>query len=101
MGDNLSGVISNCYSTGWVGSDFQWSFNLGGLVGRNTPGTISACFWDAGTSTQPTSDGGTGRTTPQMRTIDTFLNAGWDFVGTWCMPANDYPRLRWEDRCGE
>jgi len=42
-----------------------------------------------------------------MKTAQTFLDAGWDFVGEtdngrddiWCMPANDYPRLSWEEVC--
>jgi hypothetical protein len=31
-----------------------------------------------------------------MQDIQTFLNAGWDFVDTWWMPPSKYPRLQWE-----
>jgi hypothetical protein len=46
-----------------------------------------------------------GKTTAQMQTADTFLEAGWDLVdetenGTddiwWIDEGNDYPRLWWE-----
>ena len=55
-----------------------------------------------------TSAGGEGKTTTEMRDVNTFLNAGWDFVGEtangtediWEMRANgaDYPHLRWDSR---
>jgi len=49
--------------------------------------------------------GGVGKTTAEMQTAGTFLNAGWDFVdetenGTediWrILEGQDYPRLWWE-----
>ncbi len=90
------GSISNCYSTG----DVNGVGNVGGLVGDSLYGTISSSFWDVNTSGWTTSDGGTGRTTSQMQDIDTFLEAGWDFMsetanGTcnfWQMPeSGGYP----------
>jgi hypothetical protein len=44
-----------------------------------------------------------------MQRLDTFLNAGWDFVGenvngkmdVWFLPAGDYPRLFWEGVRGD
>ena len=50
-------------------------------------------------------DGGRGKTTAEMQTAKTFLDAGWDFVdetanGTediwWILEGKDYPRLWWE-----
>jgi hypothetical protein len=79
----------------------------GGLVGNNRNGTITACFWDVQTSGQRTSAGGTGKTTAEMQTAKTFLDAGWDFVGEtangtadiwWLLEGKDYPRLWWEAR---
>ena len=91
-----SGGISDCYSTGKVSG----SCPVGGLVGYKTDG-ISNCdstgvsvvgsFWDINTSGQTTSAGGEGKTTAQMQNIDTFLNAGWDFIHYWKM--NGYPIL--------
>jgi hypothetical protein len=95
------GIIIESYSTGLV-SGSGWS--VGGLVGGNG-GTVTACFWDTQTSGQATSDGGTGKTTAEMQTASTFLDAGWDFVGEtangtediwWILEGKDYPRLWWE-----
>jgi hypothetical protein len=53
-----------------------------------------------------TSDGGTGKTTAEMHTASTFLDAGWDLLdetdnGTediWLiLEGQDYPRLWWEN----
>ena len=46
-----------------------------------------------------------GKTTAEMQTASTFLDAGWDFVGEtkngtedlwWIDEGKDYPRLWWE-----
>ena len=50
-------------------------------------------------------DDSSGKTTTEMQTATTFLEAGWDFIdeitnGTddiwWIGEGNDYPRLWWE-----
>jgi hypothetical protein len=86
------GTISNCYAMGEVNGS-----SVGGLCGTNYR-TISGCFWDMETSRQTTSDGGTGKTTAEMKTLSTFTDAGWDFTNTWWMPIGDYPRLQWQSR---
>jgi hypothetical protein len=100
------GHVTNCYSTGAVSG----SSNVGGLVGYNTDGRggkgkVTACSWDRQTSGQTTSAGGTGKTTAEMQTATTFLEADWDFVGEtangtediwWIDEGKDYPRLWWE-----
>ena len=57
------------------------------------------------TSGQTISDGGEGKTTAEMQTAGTFLEAGWDFMfenanGTediwWIFEDMSYPRLWWE-----
>jgi hypothetical protein len=62
-------------------------------------------FWDTETSGQHTSARGIGKTTAEMQTASTFLEAGWDFVGEtangtedvwWILEGQDYPRLIWE-----
>jgi hypothetical protein len=100
--------VSGCYSRGKVsGISF-----VGGLVGSNTglvgdgeSGTVDRSFWDTQTSGQTKSAGGTGLTTTEMQTANTFLDAGWDFVGEtangtddiwWIDEGKDYPRLWWE-----
>ena len=99
VGDNDGSVI-NCYSVGAVSGEDT----VGGVVGDNRS-TVSQCFWDAQTSGQTPRRGGTGKTTRQMQTASTFLEAGWDFVGEtkngtedlwWILEGRGYPRLRWE-----
>jgi len=89
VGANLAS-IAHCYSTGrvqGVGIGI-----VGGLVGDNI-GTIIASFWDVETSDCNFSPGGTGKTTSQMKDINTFLDAGWNFDTVWWMPPDDYPRV--------
>ena len=96
------GNLTTSYSTGVVkGID-----DVGGLVGANNLlGNIRSSFWDRETSDRVTSAGGMGLTTVEMQDIDSFLNAGWDFMeetrnGTediwWILGGQDYPRLWWE-----
>jgi hypothetical protein len=88
-GVNFASVsIINCYSTGHV----EGVGIVGGLVGDN-PGTVIASFWDVETSDCNFSAGGEGKTTAQMKDINTFLDAGWDFNTVWWMPPGNYPRL--------
>jgi len=87
--DNLGGFVAcnwfqismeNCYSTGAVvpwDPDPDW-FSFGGLIGTFWPSEPSNSFWDVETSGQATSWGGTGKTTAEMKRINTFLEAGWD-----------------------
>jgi hypothetical protein len=100
IGDN-GGSARFCYSTGLVSGDK----NVGGLVGRNDYGRTTSSFWDIETSDQVTSAGGTGKTTAEMQTAGTFIDAGWDFVDEtangradiwWILEGQDYPRLWWE-----
>jgi len=61
---------------------------VGGLVGINL-GIVSNSFWDTQTSGQATSDGGTSKTTENMKNVRTYtdlawsggLSSAWDFVG--------------------
>ena len=77
-----NGAVDSCYSTGSVTGG-----TVGGLVGYNFFGTVSNSFWDTETSGQATSDGGTGKTTAEMKDIDTFtdtetegLDEPWDII---------------------
>jgi hypothetical protein len=114
-----SGLVSNCYSsvvaTGCYlvlvnGGTVTHSYNsFSGLVGVSWYGTgvVTSSLWDTETSGQTWSAGGTGKTTAEMQTASTFLDAGWDFVGEtkngtddiwWIDEGKDYPRLWWEAR---
>jgi hypothetical protein len=108
--------ITNSYSSGKVestgifGEDslvgglvgMNWTYGrIGGLVDTERDGIIISSLWDTETSEQTTSDGGEGLTTARMQDIDTYLNAGWDFVdeslnGTfdyWQISPGEYPEL--------
>jgi hypothetical protein len=95
------GSITSSYSSGAVSG----TSDVGGLLGSGSHRGVTACFWDIETSGQTTSAAGTGRTTSEMQTAGTFLEAGWDFVdetanGTndiwWILEGRDYPRLWWQ-----
>jgi hypothetical protein len=128
VGGNVSrAVVTDCYAKGHVSG----TFDVGGLVGSNWGGSVAYSystarveggwwtggggltdggqaidsFWDVQTSGQTRSGGGVGKTTAEMQTATTFLEAGWDFIdetanGTediwWILEGQDYPRLWWE-----
>jgi hypothetical protein len=95
--------IASCYSTGHVSGEIR---AIGGFVGAIYKiEDITSSFWDIETSGQTMSNGGTGKTTAEMKQTKTFTDAGWDFVGEtkngtadvwWIDEGKDYPRLWWE-----
>jgi hypothetical protein len=98
VGGNINySMISNCYSTGYVGSE------ICGLVGYQTSGQISNSFWDietSGSELNVTDVGATGKSTDEMKNASTFT--GWDFTTIWGIHAgnNDgYPFLQPESSC--
>ncbi|MFZ2147871.1 MAG: GLUG motif-containing protein, partial [Sedimentisphaerales bacterium] len=77
VGLNYDSAVTQCYSTGAVSGNNH----VGGLLGAASYGTVvTTCFWDTQTSGQASSAGGTGKTTAEMQTASTFLDAGWDFI---------------------
>jgi hypothetical protein len=97
-GWRFAGTIRNCYSAATVSKGGQ----TGGLVGSNVNGEVTSSFWDVETSGLTSSYGGTPKTTAEMQTAGTFLDAGWDFVNEtengvediWCICQEpDYPTL--------
>ena len=100
-------VVQNCYSTGIVTGTGQ-SSTVGGFCGAGDP--VVNCYWDIETSGTDTSSGGTGKTTVQMQTLETFNNDDiyesenrWDFTNDWFDGNDDYwdvcdgsyPKLTW------
>jgi len=130
VGRNDFGYISNCYAKGTVsgnssvgglvghifGGRISDSYSSSGVSGNSAVGglvgyeyfdaaIITNSFWDIQTSGEPNSAGGTGLTTTEMQDMDTFLDAGWDFVGEvengpsddWAEPiGGGYPILWWQ-----
>ncbi len=95
------GAIRKCYSATAILGGSQ----SGGFIGADWGGEIRDCFWDIEASGRSKSYGGMGKTTAEMQTAGTFLEAGWDFVGEsvngtddiwWILEGQGYPRLRWE-----
>jgi len=105
VGDNRNSgtpsTVNKSYATGSVSG----STNTGGLVGNNSSSTVSNSFWDTETTGQSSSDGGTGKTTTQMKTESTYTDAGWDFTvnaedDDWRITPtlnNGYPHLIWAE----
>jgi C1A family cysteine protease len=100
IGHNHFGTIINSYSTGFVNATTFWARGFIGRNSNNEPpnaGVINS-FWDVESSgkIQRLEDKGNGLTTAQMKDIDTFLNAGWNFTHLWDIDieTNDgYPFL--------
>jgi uncharacterized repeat protein (TIGR02543 family) len=108
------GSLNRSYCAGNVTGDEH----IGGLVGCSYPPPPSSastyavvpnnCFWDIETSGQTTSDGGTGMTTAEMKSIATFSGAGWNIITVggpgernpayiWNIVNNvTYPFLSWQ-----
>jgi hypothetical protein len=104
-GHDYSGRVARCFSTGLVSG----TEDVGGLVGDNDA-NVTDSFWDMETSARAHSDGGAGKTTAEMQTADTFLEAGWDFVGEtengtediWSIcEGTNYPRFVWQIPVGD
>jgi len=108
--NHVGGAVSDCYSSGTVKCEVPPE---GGLVGVNymalgCSGGVTDSFWDSQTSGQNQSAGGTGRTTAEMKGMDTFSGAGWNITavtnaGTrspdciWnIVDGETYPFLSWE-----
>ncbi len=101
--DNTASV-SDSYSVGTV----TGSTEVGGLVGQGQPADVTSSFWDTETSGQGSSDGGTPKTTAQMKDFDTFDSAGWNIITVadsstrntdyiWNIVDNvTYPFLSWQ-----
>jgi len=85
VGRISSSTIANCYSIGKV---IGTTLRVGGLVGWDTSNTSWGSFWDMEASGLTWSDGGTGKTTVEMKNIATYtdltiygVGIAWDFVG--------------------
>jgi len=103
VGYNSYRTLTACYATGSVSG----TNSVGGLVGRNDSDSVLGSFWDTETSGRPTSAGGEGKTTAEMMTLSTFIDAGWDFVGEtangtediWTICEGvDYPKFAWQNQ---
>jgi hypothetical protein len=95
----LPGEVSHCYAIGPVRGTAQ----AGGLVGRNEACLVARCFWDTETSGLTHSGGGTGLATAALQSLQTFIDAHWDFAPKtssqdyWVLCGTGaYPRPAWQ-----
>jgi hypothetical protein len=98
-GDSGRGsFIENCFSEGSIYGN--WS--VGGLVGRDYDLTskIIGSFWDMDSSEVSTSKGGIGKSSLEMKSYSTYVNAEWsiskDSASSIWFIESSYPRLWWE-----
>ncbi|MBK8805142.1 MAG: hypothetical protein IPO21_00260 [Bacteroidales bacterium] len=110
-----TGTITNCYSINNANNLYSFVNYGSGTIkncyslktGSFSGGVTATNFWDTEVSGKTSGTGATGKTTAEMKTASTFLNAGWDFLGEtangtddiWVIhPAynNGYPFLVWE-----
>jgi len=86
------GTIEGSYATGSVSG----TGTHGGLVGVTNNADVIDAYWDANTTRQGSSAGGTKLTTAEMTGDDTASNmSGFDFDSTW-VPTDGYPHLATE-----
>jgi hypothetical protein len=99
VGQVVAGRVWRCYATGKVTGNAA----AGGLVGyQRALAIVMGCLWDTESSGQTTSVGGTGKTTAQMKLMDTFLAMNWDFFDTWTIcEGTNYPVLLWQIPLGD
>jgi hypothetical protein len=93
--------IYKCYATGSVNG----GLNVGGLVGYNNSAIVYS-FWDTETSgttdgvgnMDPDPIGVTAKTTAEMQTLSTFMDAYWRFDSVWDLTCEgmNYPRFIWQ-----
>ena len=93
--------FQNCYGTGLVTNN--GTGGVRGFLGSVSTelidkGYCTNCFWDIETSGTSLSNGGTGKTTVEMKTQSTFTN--WDFDKIWrkFVEGTTYPLL--QNKCG-
>lgn len=109
IGNYSGGEIHNSYSVGIVTAFDVYA--VGGFIGESYASLTVNSFWDLESSLMTVSAGGTGKTTAQMKSIETYndtstegLDEAWDISSiqafnssnpkTWYIESgNDYPRL--------
>ncbi len=99
-----SGSISNCYAIG----DVNVANDSGGFVGEDDGGSYTKCFWDSDVNPDVNGIGNTtdpnviGKSTTEMKTESTYVDAGWDLVETWRVcDGLSYPKLLWQLLTGD
>jgi len=88
-------LTTNCYSVGEITGTTKSGFCIDSI--GHGDGEVNGCFWDTDVSNILTSDGGTGKTTSEMKTESTFTDISWDFSTIWDISGlinSGYPFLQ-------
>ena len=110
-GSNWRSTVTNCYAACTVtGNTFTGA--LAGIYVTGDTGSLDRCLWDSDLNKalagigigDDLNDGAIGKSTLDMQTKATFIDAGWDFVGDnsngndniWFMPGCGNPTLSWQ-----
>jgi hypothetical protein len=80
-GDLGPGTIENSYAAGKVTGVGDYIGNIGGLVGDNESSTVTKSYYYKEKSGQNDTGKGEGKTTAQMKDINTYID--WDFENIW------------------
>lgn len=89
---SVNSIVENCYSIGIAThTEIGTAYPAGGLIGNAIAITVINSYWDIQSSGLTYSQGGTGKTTAEMKTQSTYV--GWDFNSVWGF-NNDYPYLQ-------
>ncbi|MFO7447070.1 MAG: hypothetical protein R6W90_11925, partial [Ignavibacteriaceae bacterium] len=83
-GYDVSSTISNCYTIGSVSGRMY----TGGISGLGS--TVNNCFWNKTVNPDLDNGFGTGKTTYELKTHSTYVNAGWDFLNETSNGSENY-----------
>jgi hypothetical protein len=102
VGDLAQGSLYKCYSVGRVTGDNLMGGLVGNTRGNNQTTLVLGCLWDREASGQSESPAGRGYSTTEMKLIDAYLTANWDFATTWALcDGLNYPILLWQIPIGD
>ena len=94
VGGNQEGQVVNCYCANAVNitGGVNDREDKGDFCGDNTDGVISNSYYNTDLASIGSSDGGTGKTTAQLKQQTTFVS--WDFDDVWTIVEDtSYPTL--------
>jgi hypothetical protein len=86
LAENTS--VDNCYFAGELVYNNNTGYKNG--ISKNA-GNVTSCYWDTETTGIEVSESGTGKTTEEMKTEETYID--WDFIDTWEIPLTEIPGI--------
>jgi len=99
LGNGKKSVI-NCYAAVNIDTD-PYATDVRGFVGMPSGGPFEGNFYDIEVAGSVNTDwSATPKSTAEMKNVETYLEAGWDFENVWTIDPNGiindgYPFLQW------